>query len=198
MYVESKVHEHRQQRISLKQAGKMSNPEKLRTFGFQGATAVDRQVAQGMRQKRISHYAKRIVHEKNMNPAFTKRLQAEQAKDKNFQNDLNKELNLRQNAEMARLNSSPLAIAGKSIEQLANPIEWGAAGVRGVGELAHGHVTSGALDVAGILPVGKVAKLGRIAKTAKGAEDAARAAEDALKSCRRGEGCSQVRRHEAC
>src|SRR5215831_910365 len=154
--------------ISVARYRRLTPARKAYMFGMQQSMQIDQQLAQRQHaiaqfhyQQRLQHYANRIALKGESSPQLRNQLLAEQRRNPHFQRDLNRVSSRTWNLAMAKSRSSPLALTELGIEGLANPVEWGAAGIRGVGELAHGHYGAGALDVAGVIPFLKPLRVGR-------------------------------------
>lgn len=109
----------------------------------------------------VHQYATHIATTESLDPQFLHHLYRLNATDPSFNARLSAETQRVSGLIQAKRDSTPLAIAGNMIEQMANPLEWVAGGARGVGELAHGRYLGGGLDVAGALPFFKPLRAGR-------------------------------------
>jgi hypothetical protein len=142
--------------------------------------------------------AQHIATVPHLTPEFIAHLQTLNHLDPTFNTRLAAAVKIAEAQVNAKNDASLEGIIGQTVESTANPLEWLAQGVHGVGELQKGHIASGALDVAGLLPFAKAPRA--VLEGVRAADEAAHAAEaadEAARAAKAGRNAEEAAKHLA-
>jgi hypothetical protein len=161
-------------------------------LGFITASRIANYKSGVARANEISRFANEINNSGTLTAKSVLQAKRRMRSDPHFQSDLNKQVNALAQAHEARSQGSVAGVIGSTIHNLANPLEWVYGGVQGIQELRKRQYASGAIDLAGLVPMLRPLRGARAVlegmRTAAEGEKATVAARAAMQSWREGKG----------